>query len=325
MTNQYQLEEYRSRINKVFDYIEENLTSEMSLEQLARVANFSKYHFHRIFYSMVGETLNQFIQRVRIERAATLLLTNRKLSITEVALNCGFSSSSVFARAFNSAFGLSASEWRNNKLAKKSNSGETKSNISQTISKEREAEILSSEYVNSINHKQIWRIKMIDQKELKVEVKDLKDQTVAYVRHIGPYKGDANLFEGLINKLMTWAGPRGLINFPETQMMNVYHDNPEFTDENKLRTSVCISVPDDTEVSGEIGKMVIKGGKYAFVRFELATDEYEEAWKTVYGGWLPNSGYQPTDNVPFELMHNDPKTHPENKCIVDICIPVEPM
>ena len=83
MTTRTQNEEYVYRINKVIDYIQENLSSDLSLDQLAEVANFSKFHFLRIFYSMVGETLNQFIQRIRIERAADLLLLSPKSKITE--------------------------------------------------------------------------------------------------------------------------------------------------------------------------------------------------------------------------------------------------
>ena len=162
-------------------------------------------------------------------------------------------------------------------------------------------------------------------KALKVDVKELLDMHVAYVRHIGPYKGDAALFENLFNKLFTWAGPRDLLRFPETKIMSVYHDDPEITDESKLRTSACITVPENTKVDGEIGKMIIAGGKYAMARFELSNDEYQDAWNSLYGDWLPESGYQPDDRPSFELYLNNPKEHPGNKAIVDICIPVKPL
>jgi predicted transcriptional regulator YdeE len=47
---------------------------------------------------------------------------------------------------------------------------------------------------------------------------------------------------------------------------------------NKLRISVCVTVPEDTPVDGEIGKMAIPRERYALARFELAGDEYQEAW-----------------------------------------------
>ena len=150
-------------------------------------------------------------------------------------------------------------------------------------------------------------------------------EPVAYVRHIGPYRGDSALFERLFGKLMKWAGPRGLLRFPETKMITVYHDDPEMTDEQKLRIEACLTVPEDTPVEGEIGKMTIAGGKVAVAHFEIAADEYEQAWKLVFGDWLPESGYIPDDRPCYEVYHNDPNEHPEHKHIVDICVPVVPL
>ena len=111
----------------------------------------------------------------------------------------------------------------------------------------------------------------------------------------------------------------------KTKILAVYHDNPEITDEGKLRTSVCVTVPTDTEVDGEVGKMTIPGGTYAVGHFEINDSEYEDAWNALYGTWLPASGYQPEDGVAFESYLNDPNEHPEKKCIVDIYLPVKPL
>ena len=90
-------EEYTARINRVIDYIEANIAKDLSLGELAQVAQFSPFHFHRIFSAMVGETLNEFIWRIRVEKAADRLITNPKKSVTEIAFECGFSGSSTFA------------------------------------------------------------------------------------------------------------------------------------------------------------------------------------------------------------------------------------
>ena len=108
----YLIEEYRARINRVIDYIEHNIDRVMTLKELAEVATFSPYHFHRIFSSMVGETLYGFIQRIRLEKAAVKLVQSPKQSITEIGLECGFTSSSAFARAFREKYGITASQWR---------------------------------------------------------------------------------------------------------------------------------------------------------------------------------------------------------------------
>ena len=72
----YRQEEYISRINRVIDFIENHLDGDLSLVRLANVAHFSPFYFHCIFKAVVGETLNQFIQRIRVEKAAVQLLSN---------------------------------------------------------------------------------------------------------------------------------------------------------------------------------------------------------------------------------------------------------
>ena len=71
--------------------------------------------------------------------------------------------------------------------------------------------------------------------------------------------------------------------------------------------------------------MAIPGGKFAVASFEIAGDEFEDAWNMLMGGWMPASGYQPDDRRCYEIMHNNPKEHPEGKHIVDICVPVKPL
>ena len=321
----YLRQEYISRINRVIDFIEANLDQELSLASLATVANFSQFHFHRIFRAMVGETLNGFIQRIRLEKAAARLLDHPKNTITEIAFDCGFSGSATFARAFRERYQMSASEWRSDWLTHKSKKRKTNRKNGQTVGKNRKDFDISSYYVDGQTRNLIWRMKMKNNEPIKVEVKEMPQLNVAYVRHIGPYKGDSELFEGLFDKLMKWAGPRGLLRFPETQVLSVYHDDPKITDEDKLRTSACITVPKDTPVDGEIGKMAIAGGKYAVASFEIAGDEFEDAWNMLMGGWMPGSGYQPDDRLCYELCLNNPKEHPEGKHIVDICVPVKPL
>ena len=160
---------------------------------------------------------------------------------------------------------------------------------------------------------------------VNVEVMDQPDLHVAYVRHVGPYKGDAAMFEDLFTRPMRWAGPRGLCG-PQMQVLSVYHDDPEITEEEKLRVSACITVPEGTRVDGEVGSMTVKGGTCAVARYEITgSEQYEAAWTWLMGVWLPESGYQPDDRLCYELYHNNPKEDPGGKHVVDICIPVRPL
>lgn len=317
--------EYIARINRVIDYIDNNLDGDLSLETLARVACFSRFHFHRIFGAIVGEPLSRFIRRLRLERAAARLVSNPKDTVTDIALDCGFSSPEVFARAFRDQFGMNALQWRNDGCETQSKNCKKDSKAGQAISKSAQEVFVTSSYFDSTTNNTIWRITMKRELEARVEVKKLPQMDLAYVRHIGPYQGDDQLFKDLFEKLMRWAGPRGLLNFPQTQMLCVYHDDPNVTDHEKLRTSICITVPPNTEVDGEIGKMQIPAGDYAVGHFEIDSSQYGQAWGAMCGGWLPESGYQPDDRLAFELCLNNPEEHPEGKHIVDICVPVKPL
>jgi len=308
-------QQYIGRINRVIDFIDGNIDAPLSLETLSRVANFSPFHFHRIFSAMVGETLSSFIRRLRLERAASMLIDHPKQTITEIAMACGFSSSASFARAFSERFGMSASELRQGGSALLRGTLGEHSKIRKTDSKQGKAIRYFPRYLDGKKTQTRGRF------EMKVQVKQLSELHVAYCRHMGSYSGVGEAFE----KLMRWAGPRGLVQFPKTQMLGVYHDDPEITDSSRLRSSACITVPEGTEVEGEIGTMEVPGGKYAVARFELSAEQFGEAWDEVMGKWLPESGYQPDDRPCYEVYLNDPKTHPQGKFIVDLCVPVRPL
>lgn len=320
MTDYHELlrREYVARINRVTDYIRAHLNGDLCLDTLARVANFSPYHFHRIFRGMIGETLNTFIRRIRAETAAMKLINNPKMTITSIAMHCGFSSSAAFAREFKIFFGMSASQFRDGGPQSLRKIREADSKIDQSVSKNGKDTILASSYTEDVIQTLRRRTRMI---EMNVEVKELPELHVAYIRHIGPYPGIAKAIE----KLMKWAGPHGLINFPETTLLGVYHDNPEITEESKLRSSACITVPESTPVDGEVGKMTIPGGLFAVAHVEINEDQYGEAWDKLMGEWFPESGYQPDDRMCYEVYLNDPEQHPKGKHIVDICEPVRPL
>ena len=308
-------QEYVCRINRVLDYVDANLDGDLSLPLLARVACFSLHHFHRIFAAAVGEPPVQFVQRVRLERAATQLCGNPNASVTEIALDAHFTNAAAFSRAFRAQFGTSPSAFRRDN-----------SKIGKAQGKPSKASAHALLHAGRTNTVSKWRYHVKDQVSLDVHVLNLDALRLAYVRHIGPYQGDAALFEGLISRLMAWAGPRGLM-LPDTQMLSIYHDNPEVTDPAKLRVSMCITVPEGTEAEGEVGRMTLPAGTYAMARAEIVTPEqYSAAWEAFYGGWLPQSGYQPADGPALEIYRSDPNDPAcQGKHVVDLCLPVKPL
>lgn len=312
-SKQLSKQEYTTRINRVMDYIRLNLDKSFDLATLASVASFSPYHFHRIFTAMVGETPNNFVSRIKLEKAAQLLHNNPKASVSEVALACGFVNVSSFSRAFKGYFGLTTTEFRNQDKAIYIKDGVRYSKDCKAVSKIGKNIQQVNEQFCSVEFNKIIIM------DTKIEIKRMPELNLIYCRHTGDFKKIGQAYE----KLFSWAIPRELVN-QNTKTVTVYQDDPAITSIDKVRQDACIIVDDNVKVDGEIGKLNIPAGKYAVGRFELKETEFEEAWNTMCA-WLTESGFQPSDSPTYEYYHNDYSADPEHKFIVDICIPVKPL
>lgn len=322
--------EYTQRINRTMDYIDTNLAEPLPLEKLAAVAAFSKYHFHRIFFAHVGETPGQYVQRLRLEKAAMLVVAHRERTITDVAYSVGFTDVAAFSRAFRQAHGVSASEYR----ARRASLSMTDRNLSIAVRNDGTAPGGEEAYDGDISHdtrsKDMSEVSMKPIPAESVQVLEKPEMTVAYVRHTGPYFGDEELFQRLFTALYKWAAPRNLVTRGVTEEIVIYHDDPDTVDPQKLRISCGIIVPTDTEVSGEVGKLTLPAGTYAEARFQVDATQFGGAWSWLYGVWLPESGYQPDDRLCYEkYIDTDPEAEISDELgrtfTVDICIPVIPL
>src|SRR5579862_9013517 len=103
--------DYKDRILRVLAHIQEHLSESLDLEELAQIACFSSFHFHRVFAGMTGETIADHVRRLRLERAATELKCGPR-SVIQIALDAGYESHEAFTRAFKAAYGTAPSRFR---------------------------------------------------------------------------------------------------------------------------------------------------------------------------------------------------------------------
>ncbi len=305
--------EYISRINHVMDYIGRNLDKQIDLAAMAERASFSPYHFHRIFSCIVGETPNNFVLRIRLEKAAIMLLADSKAAVSDISFRCGFVNASSFSRAFKTYFGLTTKQFRGQEKAIYLKDGIRYGKNCKAVSKiGKHSQQVNDQFCSVEFNKLIIM-------NTKIEIKQMPELNLIYCRHMGAFNQIGQAYE----KLFKWAAPRGLVT-AATKTVTVYHDDPAITTIDKVRQDASILVEGSVKVEGEIGKSTIPAGKYAVGHFEIKETEFEQAWNTICS-WLTESGYQPTDSPTYEYYHNDYNEHPEHKFIVDICIPVKPL
>jgi AraC family transcriptional regulator len=284
--------EYTFRINRVLQYIEQHLAGDLSLAVLARASCFSPFHFHRVFQSIVGETPLNFVKRVRIERAASLLRTSPAVSITQIGLACGFPSPSAFSRTFRERFGMSPRGFRMNRKNGK------------------DAEHADDYFPPVTNIRQ--------EISMNVTVKEMPARHVAYVANLEGYGKDA--IGRAWDRLCSWAGPLGLLDGGE--LIGVSFDDPEITPKNKCRYHACVTVPPHTQPPKDIGIMDLPGGRHAVTPFDGPTSAIQGTYKELYGSWLPQSGFEPAESPCFEIYHSTPEDDPEGHFVMDICVPL---
>jgi len=99
-------DEIRRRVARGIAFIHGSIGDPFTVADVAREACLSRFHFHRLFTAMTGETPHRYIARIRLERARAML-RDRQRSVGEVALASGFATPSAFSSAFSKHFGYS--------------------------------------------------------------------------------------------------------------------------------------------------------------------------------------------------------------------------
>ena len=101
-------------IEKVIDYIENNLSNKLDLEKISEAVHYSKYHLHRLFLETVGMTIHDYVGRRQLTEAAKLLVFSDR-PIIEIAFICGYESQQAFSSAFKSMYKIPPAQYRENR------------------------------------------------------------------------------------------------------------------------------------------------------------------------------------------------------------------
>lgn len=295
MNNTKTRNEYVRRINRAIEFISGNIDKPLTLDEVARSSHFSPYHFHRIFHALVGETVNDFIGRKRMERAANRLVCRRDLSVTDIAELGGFSSSANFAKAFKQYFGVTPSQLRKPADVESSKIGK----IYRKYGKAFDPGSLYSQFVTDtviVDHDKLEKLLM------NVKVENMAERRVAFLTAPGGY--DLDSIFATWDRLSAWADAAGVADH-EHKRYALCHDNPMVTPVDKCRYDASVEINADMEVAAPLSAQVIPSGKYAVAYYKGDGDQVSNFYMELYAGWLPSSGFEPDDYPPVAHYLND--------------------
>jgi AraC family transcriptional regulator len=294
------LQDYKRRMLRVLVHVQQHLDDPLDLGALARVACFSPYHFHRIFRGMVGESVQEHIRRLRLERAAGWLkLTPR--AVMQIALDTGYESHEAFTRSFRAIFGVPPSQFR------------------AARNRRTAAAVLSGLHYLEGKTLSRFRTRRPGGRTMNVTTKRMQPMRVAFMRHVGPYSKVGATWD----KLLPQLGKDGWLG-GDVLFLGLCHDDPEVTPPDKLRYDACVTVGADFQPIGDIGVQGVAGGDYAVTTHFGPYHKLGDTYAKWLGQWLPRSGRELRSAPCFEIYLNDPGSTDPADLITDLHAPLEP-
>lgn len=277
---------YTEGLERVVGYILANLDGGLEPRVLADRAGFSLYHFHRIFRGMMGESLGEFVRRLRLERAAARLLDGA--SVTETAFDAGYESHEAFTRAFREAFGVPPSGFR--------------------------AKVYHLPNPTATHYWADGRPLLLrpleGERTMNIDFREDLGRRVVAMEHRGPYWQIGPVF----GKIGAWAGQNGVAH---RSAVGIYYDNPEVTPLAELRSDAGLEVPKDfTSSDPEVHVVDLPAGQYAVGTYVGPYSGMGDAWGEFFRS-LSETGREMECDPSFEVYLKHDEAAPEN-CVTEL-------
>ncbi|MBU0638126.1 MAG: AraC family transcriptional regulator [Planctomycetes bacterium] len=292
--------DYEERILKILVHIQSHLDEALDLVQLADLAHFSPFHFHRVFRGMVGEAVMEHVRRLRLERAAHQLKSGTQ-PVTQIAFGAGYETHEAFTRAFRALFAEPPSRFR------------------ELHSRWPVQPAPSGVHYAADGQIARFEPRQAEGESMDARIEKLDPLRVAFMRHTGPYHEVGPVWE----RFCGWAGMRGLFG-PKTKMFGLCHDDPEVTPPDKIRYDVCLVVDESFQPEGDVGVQEVGGGDYAVTTHCGPYAGLASTYATLMGQWLPAQGREPSSGPSLEMYQNNPQTTAPQDLRTDIYVPLRP-
>jgi AraC family transcriptional regulator len=291
---------YEQAVQGAIEHIASHLDDALDLQTLASGAALSPFHFHRVFRGMVGEAPIELIRRLRLERAAWRLATTGQ-PVTAIAFDAGYETHEAFTRAFRAAYCTSPSGFRQRRHPR--------------------IELAAScgVHYRDVDCRPVFVPRDSGGQHMQVEIVERPALRVGAVRHIGPYNQIVEAFE----RMHGLAARAGLHQGRAPVMLAIYHDDPDTTPPQELRSDAALVFAADAAIPEGFTEQHIAGGRYARTLHVGPYEQLGDAWARFMGEWLPSSGARIRDGASYEIYRNTPQTTPKERLETELYIPLE--
>ena len=280
--------DYTKRIERVIAAVAEALEQERELPtvaSLAAVANFSAFHFMRVYRALAGESLGTTVQRLRLARAAHMLAASMA-PISEISGRVGFETPQAFARAFRQHYGLAPSEARTN-------------NVASEAATAMPAPVQPSPVI-------------------RVEVVALAPFRVAVRRTEGAYAKLDEVYRGLFE----WMAERGALESIAGIWGVPQHDRRDTPDE-RYGFDCCLAISSALNEGEGVTLADLGGGEYARYLHEGTFDRLDESHDEIIRELAARPEFELRDSAILHEYLNDPEETPEAELRTHVYVPVQ--
>jgi AraC family transcriptional regulator len=274
-----------SRLARVKDYIRKHPAADLAVDELARIANLSPYHFHRLFKQIEQETPYQFVQRVRLTGAAQRLRSHPDLSIGQAALDVGYDSPGAFSRAFHQYFGLSPSHWNRNDPLQERKIGRA----------EGEFPVYSVDELRA----------RFAETGIEVILKTLPETSLASVHVPDAYQHPKEVMQAY-DKLINWQAQHH--KGGQDQLLGMSWDDPDLTPVSDCTFVWSLMMPDGIpkDRPSWLVEENLPETLTAQVWLEGGLEQEDMLLQYLYRVWLPESDYLPAHVPGMEIYDTPP-------------------
>jgi len=281
---------YEKRFVRVMNYINSRLGENLNLDDLCRVANFSKFHFQRQFSEYFGLNVYRYIQLLRLKRASYQLAFRQHLKVTEIALGSGFKNPESFSRAFKQFIGQTPSQFR-------------KSPQWYTWAEK----FKSLKFGKFLSHS-------LSGQERDIKILDFPQTKIAVLEH----RGSPALLGNSIRRFIQWRQHNKQVP-PQSATYNLLYCDVDSCVPDHYHIDIGASTQLDIHANsfGVTAKQ-IPASRCAVLRHVGDDSGLKDSFHYIYGKWLPQSGEELRDFPPFLHRVTLYPDVPAHKNIVDI-------